>query len=153
MKTDCLSQCITIETSDWQEISRLFIKFIPRICDSARTYLQTFKLSHVECLRAYIRPDSGTVFFALEGPKLNYGEFAAITLRQLEVEYYELPDPDVAKDQFKSGHDELVQKIRDLLRKGLTDSEFGAPLRDFLTDSQLRFTSTEYDDLETETEV
>ena len=148
-----MTELMNIESTNWTEIKQAMVSQFPAIHSAAQSFLNQASPQQSDCLRAYIRPDHGAVYFALEGPQLHYAEIASIRLRQLQVEWYELPDPEEAEAEFEAAHDTLVERIRGILNSALNDPQYGSRLAAWLAENSIRFTAVEYDDLETERDV
>jgi hypothetical protein len=133
----------TVSETDWELISASLGQIWPSICNATRGYLADFpqRAADADRLRVYVRPDSGSLYFAVSAspPRNFYGEVACVAIPHVESEYYKLPR---SENEFEQAHQSLMLRLMSAVK---TSCSFEL--------SPLPLTFVEYDDLETERSV
>ena len=134
------SVAASVTSTQWPLIGDALREFWPSVCAAARAYLAYFpqRALAADRLRIYLRPDSGSVYFAVcpGPPRDHYGEVACFTIPHVESEYFRLLSADEA---FERGHSSLMSRLVCAIKNACSPEL-----------SPLAITIVEYDDLETE---
>jgi hypothetical protein len=102
-------------------------------------------------LRAYVRFDGGFIWFSPdpERPRQN-ANVAGVGLACLDALYHELPDVETEQDAFERAHEEMDQRVFDVLRRSALLPGASAALVALQRLRPHAITFVQYDDLETE---
>jgi hypothetical protein len=122
---------------------------VPQLCAAIEHYFDTSRIHRLpDRIAFFLRPDCGMAYVNLFGPKLSR-EIGSIALPYIETLYYALPASDEGGD-FENKHADLMQSMRDCIRRALVGSQLRSTLIAILTLHSLALTTIDYDDMETE---
>jgi hypothetical protein len=147
---------VTAGSSAWPEIQSELAPLGAMICRAAEAYLAEFphRERRPDRLSVHLRPDCGTLYVALVGPRKFRAEIGAVTIPQLERDYYDLQRTDGASGSaFEVEHDTMMQNARELILHVLSLPGSTTCLRELCSTFGMRIVTVEYDDDETEREV